>query len=90
MEDLGCTNIWRHDNPVVHPLSFATGFHDSRPTKISEVPGDFRLPLLKDFYEVADANLLISHQVKQAKARIIAERLKEQFHVKGRCLSSHA
>jgi len=90
MENLGCTNIWRHNNPVVHPLPFATGFHDACPPKISEVPGDFRLPLLKDFYEIADANLLVSHQVEQAKASLVTKRLEEQFHVEGRCLSSHS
>ena len=73
----------------MHPLAFATGRHDARAPQISQVPRDFRLRLLKDLHKVADANFLISHQVEQAKAGIVAERLKEQFHVKV-MFSSHA
>jgi hypothetical protein len=35
------------------------------------MPGDFRLRAAQDFYEVTDANLLLSHEVKQPETGVI-------------------
>jgi phage head maturation protease len=41
------------------------------------------LALLQNLHKVADANLLFSHEVKEAESRGVAEGLKETFDVKG-------
>jgi hypothetical protein len=46
------------------------------------MPGDFRLRAAQDFYEVADANLLVSHEIEQPEAGVVSEGLKELLHVK--------
>lgn len=83
MEDLGCANVWRHDDAVVHPLTLSPRLNNARPPKIRKVPRDFRLPLLKYLHEKADAYLPISHEVEQAEASGVSEGLKEEFDVKG-------
>ena len=45
------------------------------------MPGDLRLRAAEDFDKVADANLLVAHQVQQPEPRVIAKGLKEPFHV---------
>lgn len=45
------------------------------------MPRNLRLRTAEDFYEIANANLLVTHQVQQPKPRVIAESLKEPFHV---------
>ena len=45
------------------------------------MPGDFRLRATKDFHEVANANLLISHEVEEPEAGIVSQGLKELLHV---------
>ena len=48
------------------------------------MPGNFGLSLLQNLHKVADADLLVSHQVEQAEARIVPQSLKESFHVERR------
>ena len=43
--------------------------------------GDFRLRTAKYLHEVADANLLICHEVEQPEPGVIPERLEELLHV---------
>jgi hypothetical protein len=45
------------------------------------MPRDFRLWATQDFYEVANANLLISHEVEEPEAGIVSQGLKELLHV---------
>ena len=45
------------------------------------MPGDLWLRTAKNLHKVADTNLLVAHQVQQAKPRLIAKGLKEPFHV---------
>jgi hypothetical protein len=45
------------------------------------MPGDFRLRATKDFHEVANANLLIFHEVEEPEAGIVSQGLKELLHV---------
>jgi len=71
----------RHHDAIVHPLPFAPRLHDSRPAQIGEMARYLRLPLRQDLNEIADTNLLFAHQVQQAQAGIIAQRLKETFHI---------
>ena len=42
---------------------------------------NLRLRTAEDFNKVADTNLLVAHQVQQPEPRVIAESLKEPFHV---------
>ena len=82
-QNLDGTNVWWHNDPIMHPLAVAPGLNDSGPAEIRQVPGYFRLPLPQNLDEVADANLLFSHQVEQAKSSVVAESLKKEFDVKG-------
>jgi len=72
----------RHDNVVVHPLAFASGRDDSRTAKVGQVPGNLWLSLTENLNEVADANLLVPHQVQKTKPSAISQCLEEAFHVK--------
>ena len=65
-------NIWGYDDAVVHPLAVPSGGNDPRAAKISQMPGYLGLALPQNLDEVADTDLLISHQVKQAKTRIVS------------------
>ena len=49
--------------------------------------GNLGLSLPKNLDKVADTDLLVSHQVEQAEARIVAQRLKEAFHIERRAIS---
>ena len=79
-QHLGRTDVRRHNNPVVHPFAFASGLYDSGTAKIGQMPGYFGLSLLQDLHEIADADLLLSHQIEQAKSSVVAECLEEAFH----------
>ena len=67
----------RHDDAVVHPLAVAPGRNDAGMAQIREMPGNLRLRPAQNLHEVADANLLLSHQVEQPETRVVSERLKE-------------
>jgi hypothetical protein len=86
---LSGANIWGHDDAVVHPLAVPSGGNDPRAAKISQMSGNLGLTLPQNLHEVADTDLLISHQVKQAKARIVSQRLKKTLHIERRGLSLH-
>jgi SAM-dependent methyltransferase len=73
----------------MHPFSVTPGFNDSRTAEIGEMPGNLGLPLFQNLDEVADADLLVSHQVEQAEACVVSQSLKESFHVERRWFSSH-
>jgi hypothetical protein len=45
------------------------------------MPGNLRLRAAQYLYEVADADLLLSHQVEEPEARVVAERLEKRLHV---------
>jgi hypothetical protein len=67
----------------MHPLAVAPRLNDPGAAQIGQVPGNLRLALLQNLHKVADANLLLSHEVKEAESRGVAEGLKETFDVKG-------
>ena len=66
---------------VVHPLALAPRLDDPRAAQVGQVAADLGLRLLQNFHEVADAQLLVAHQVEQAQARGISQRLEEALHV---------
>jgi hypothetical protein len=74
----------------VHPLAVAPGLDDSGTAEIGQVPGYLWLPLLQNLHEVADANLLISHKVKQTETRIVSQSLKKALHIELRRFCRHA
>lgn len=67
LKNMGCSGVWWHGYSVMHPTSFASYRHNSCASQVSEVPGNLWLRLVKDLGEVADANLLISHEIEQAQ-----------------------
>ena len=82
-QNLDCTDVRWHNDPVMHPLAVAPGLHYSGAAEIRQVPGYFGLPLPQNLDKVADANLLFSHQVEKAKSSVVAEGLKKEFDIKG-------
>jgi len=64
-ENLRRADMRRHDDAIVHPLALAPGCDDACLAKVSEMPGDFGLRGVEDFHEVADADLLLSHEIEQ-------------------------
>jgi arsenite methyltransferase len=53
------------------------------------MPGDLRLWATQDFYEVADTNLLLPHEVEQPEAGVVSQGLKELLHVEWLRSSCH-
>src|ERR1700744_3581342 len=73
--------ILRHHQPVVHPLALAPRRHQPRTAQERQMPGYLRLRLPQHLDEVADANLLLAHQVQQPQPCPVAQRLEEALHV---------
>jgi arsenite methyltransferase len=71
--------VRRHDDAVMHPLPLASSRHYFSTAKIREVPGDLWLRLAKDFDKVADTDFLLSHEVQETQASVVAQSLKEAF-----------
>ncbi len=85
-QDLCCSGVRRHRDPVVHPLAITTSRDDAGAPKICQMPGDLRLRTAQDLNEVADADLLISHQVKDSEPGLIAQSLEEALQIELRSL----
>lgn len=73
----------RRYDPVVHPAAFPPHGDESGAAEVGEVAGDFRLWLAEDFSEVADANLLVTDDVEEAKAGHVSQGLEESLEVEG-------
>jgi hypothetical protein len=58
----------------MHPLALTPRLNDTRTAKVGEVPGDLRLPLLENLYEVADTYLASVHKVQQSQTSGVGER----------------
>jgi len=67
----------------MHPLAVTPGLNYSGAAEIRQVPGYLGLPLSENLDKVADANLLFSHQVKQAKSSVVSEGLEKELDIKG-------
>lgn len=53
------------------------------------MPGNLRLGLTKNLHKVANANLLVSHEIEEPEPRRVSEGLKEALHVERFLLSCH-
>ncbi len=53
------------------------------------MPGYLGLRLIQNLNEIADADLLISHEIQEPQPRIVAESLKEALHVETLVLDLH-
>jgi hypothetical protein len=53
------------------------------------MPRYLGLRLSQDLNEIADANLLISHEIQEPKSRIVAESLKKALQVETLALGLH-
>jgi hypothetical protein len=62
---------------VVHPFAFAPRCDKTGSPEIGEVPGNLWLRRFNHLDEVADAYLLLSHEVDQTKPRAIGEGAKK-------------
>jgi hypothetical protein len=67
-QDGRSVGVGGNDEAVVHPLALAPGGNDSSFSQISEMPRNFWLRSADDFGEVADAYLLLCHQVDEPQA----------------------
>ena len=83
VENLRSTDMRRHDDPIVHPLSLAPSRNDPRTTQIGQVPGNFGLRARQNLHKIADTHFLVAHKVQEAQPGFVAERLKEPFDVEG-------
>ena len=85
-QELGGPGVGGRSDAVVHPLALASRLDDPRAAQVGQVAADLGLRLLQNLDEVADAKLLVAHQVEQAQAGGVSQRLKEAFHVEARWL----
>ncbi len=79
--------MWWHHDPIVHPLSLAPRRDNARAAKVRKVSGHLRLGSAENLDKIADADLLISHQVQEAEPRVVAESLEEPLNIE--CLFRH-
>ena len=73
----------------MYPLPFPAGGDDTGLAEVGEVTGDFGLPLLQDFDEVADADLSTFHQVEQTEAGRVGECSEDLDEIDGLGAVSH-
>ena len=85
LQNLRRSNVRRHHDPVVHPLSFAPRRHDARAAQIGQMPRNLRLRAAENLHEVADADLLIAHEIQKAESCIVSERLEEPLDIECLC-----
>lgn len=89
LQNLCGTIVWRHDNPVVHPLAITPGGHNAGVPQVSEMSRNLRLRLIEYLHEVADAEFLVSHQVQEPEPRVVSQRLEESLEIEVFCLRRH-
>lgn len=70
----------------MHPFAISTSGDDSGTPEIGKMAGDLRLRAAQDFDEIADADLLFSHQVKDSEPGFVPQSLKEALQVELRFL----
>ena len=66
----------------MHPSALASRGNDAGTTKVSQMPGDFRLAHAEYAHKVADADFLVGDEVQQTKPRGIGESAKEKVEWK--------
>ena len=81
LQYLSGSDVWRHDDPVMHPLSFASSRNNPRAAKIRQVSRYLGLRSAKNLHQVADANFLLTDEVQQTQPRVVAKCLKESLDV---------
>ncbi len=89
LKNLCGSYIWRHHDPIVHPLSLPASSYNPSTTQVGQVPGNFGLRLIQNLNEITDAELLISHEVQETQPGIVAESLKETLNLETPVLCCH-
>ncbi len=89
LKNPGRTCIRRHHHPIVHPFALAASCNDTGATQVGQMPRYLGLRLSQDLNEIADADLLISHEVQEPKPRGVAKSLKKTLHVETIVLGFH-
>jgi hypothetical protein len=79
LKDLCRSDVWWHDDAVVHPFSLAASRNNAGSAKIRKVSRDLWLRLAKDLDKIADANFLLSHEIQKSQTSIVTQSLKEAF-----------
>lgn len=82
LKDLPCSHVRRHHDAVMHPLALSSSGHDTRTSKVGQVPRNLWLGLAQDLDKVADTNFLLSHQIQEPQASVVTQSLKEAFQAK--------
>ena len=75
--------MWGHDDPIMHPLPLPPRRDDTGAAEVSQVTRNLRLRTAKDFNKIANANLLVAHEIQEPEPGVVPESLKEPFHVEG-------
>ena len=71
----------RRYDAIVHPLSLSSSGHDTSTPKVREMARNLWLRLLEDLDKVTDTNFLLSHEVEEPQAGVVAQSLKEALYV---------
>ena len=87
MKNLGSAWMFRHGDAIVHPFAFASCGDDACLAQVGEMARNLWLGCIQNLYEVADADFLFSHEVKETQAGVISQRLEELLHVEQRFTS---
>jgi hypothetical protein len=89
LQNLRGSYIRRHDDPIVHPFPVPASSYNPCVPQVCKVPGYLGLRLIQNLNEIADANFLISHEIQEPQARIVAQSLEEALHVEALILDLH-
>jgi hypothetical protein len=76
-ENPRCPFMGRHGDAVMHPLPVTPDRNNPRPPQIREMARDLWLRTPDDLNQIADAKLLVTHQVQDSQPGFVCQRLKE-------------
>jgi len=81
LEYLCSTRVFRLNNPIVHPFTLSSGTDNPSTAKVGKMPGNFWLRYSQDLDKVADADLILSHEIQELQACSICQSSEQQFHI---------
>jgi hypothetical protein len=81
-KNLRGSDMGRHDDSIMHPLSFPPCRYDPRAPQVGQMPGNLRLGAAEYLHEIADANFLFPHQIEKPKPCVVSQRLEKPLDVK--------
>ena len=87
-QNAGRADVFGRDESVVHPGALTANGNNAGPAQIGEVARDFGLGLAEDLDKIADAKLVLSHEIEQAQAREVAECLEKSLNIEDHRLTA--